>query len=669
MLRLLFDIETDGFLEHVTQLHSLCIKNIETGQMFSCTDHPYTREGVVVLSVQEGLEMLQEAEFLAGHNVIKYDLPVLQKLFPRFHYRREAVLDTLGMARLIWPRDVLKETDFPKFRSGQMPGNLIGAHSLEAFGYRMGLLKGDYSKWCKEQGIDPWACWRPEMQNYCELDVEVTEALLNRLRTKGYAQGAVEAEHEVAFIVAEMERYGFPFDERAAVKLYAAIGQERDAAREALSGVFPPWYQADREPDERRMAAHEEATGKKRKFWLPAVKTPKRSATFRKGAQCVAGVPTHVTEGAPYTPVKLVEFNPASRDHIAMRLSALYGWEPEEYTEDGSAKVDETILSTLDYPEAKALSRYLLLTKRAGQISEGDEAWMKVVKPTGLIHHSCNPLGAVTRRATHSAPNIAQVPRVGSVFGAECRALFIARRALKKLLVGADLSGIELRMLAHYMSRWDGGAYARAVCEGTQEQGNDVHTLNCIALGLEPKKLYMVKGKQIKGRDLAKTFIYALLYGAGDEKIAMILGVSVAEAKRTKKRFFAALPALGKLIEAVQLKARSEKQLIGLDGGVIAVRSAHSALNTLLQSAGAIVAKYWLIEARRAYAARGWVHGEHYGLCAWVHDETQAEVNEDIADEFGQATVAAIATAGVRLNLRVPVTGEYKVGANWKDTH
>lgn len=663
-MRLIFDIETDGFLEHVTVLHSLVIKDIDTGRVWTCCDHAYesTQPNTTDASLAHGLNLLRGATLLVGHNIIGYDLPVLQKLYPAFKWTAE-IKDTLIEARLNWPRDSLRQTDFARVKRGTLPGKLAGNHSLEAFGYRLGVLKGDYTSWCESQGIEPWSCWRPEMQAYCELDVTVTEMLFNRCVQANYAPAASRIEHGVAAIIAKMERNGFPFKELEAAKLYAQVCEERDNLASSLRSLFAPWYAPK--------ASDENAEGDKH----ARVVTPQKDR--RVGAETVSAVVNgkrrkvkaggvQYLAGAAYTPIELREFNPNSRDHIANRLIKLRGWEPTDFTEDGAVIVDETTLSGLPYPEAKPLSRFLLLQKRAGQISEGKEGWLKVSR-NGHIYGRCNTLGTVTRRGSHSKPNIAQVPKVGSYFGAESRALFWCGAGFS--LLGVDLAGIELRMLAHYMARYDGGAYARAVCEGKSEDGTDVHSLNARALGLDPRALYVVSGKQVKGRDIAKTFIYAFLYGAGAAKLARILGRPESEGNTLKTRFLKGLPALKALIDAVQVAAKTKGYLIGLDGGRIPVRSAHSALNSLLQSAGAIVAKWWIVEAFESFGRYGWRDDIDFLLRAWIHDELQFSVRPEIADAFGKACVEAIASCGTKLNLRVPITGEFKTGSNWRDCH
>lgn len=693
---LIFDVETDGFLDAVTQVHSLVIGYPDNDTVYSCCAADYTPEGDNVhrLSIEEGLRMLMEADNVIGHNIIAYDLPVLRKLYPWFKLGDHRAIDTLIEAKLRWPRDKLRPWDFRDGPKNKMPPKVYGNHSLEAFGYRLGVMKGEYKDACAALGIaakDVWQCWRPQMQDYCVQDVRVTRALLARIRKTPYSDRASRVEHVVQGVMCQVTRAGFPFQEAEAAVLYRTIVEERDNLGRELVSLFPPCYTPDGKQDYERDAKGEKVLddkGKPRKIKVPSRVTVKTTRVegaavvtqqvgeYKNGKPKFAKVKTGgvlYPAGAVYTKIKLTEFNPNSRDHIARCLMRL-GWEPLDYTDDGSPAVDETVLAEVAglYPQAKPLSRYLLLQKRAGQLSEGKQGWMSIVR-NGKIHAGYNTLGAVTRRATHSDPNIAQVPRVGSYFGAECRDLFwcgtLDDERIEALLLGADLSGIELRMLAHYMARYDGGAYTKAVVEGRSEDGTDVHSVNCRALGFDPKQVYIVNGRSVKGRDLAKTFIYAFLYGAGAEKLGLILGVSKQKAQKIKDRFLATLPALAKLIEDVKDKAAKTKSIVALDGGVLFVRSSHSALNTLLQSAGAIVAKFWIAEAVKAYAERGWVWGADFIIRAWIHDELQVTVRKDIAEEFGRVTVQAIETAGVSLKLRCPITGEYKTGRTWKDCH
>jgi DNA polymerase I-like protein with 3'-5' exonuclease and polymerase domains len=333
---------------------------------------------------------------------------------------------------------------------------------------------------------------------------------------------------------------------------------------------------------------------------------------------------------------KVEVFNPGSRKQIGERLIEK-GWKPSKYTETGQPIVDEGTLDGVDIPEAKAINEYLMLQKRVAQI----ESWLKAVGSDGRVHGKVITNGAVTGRMTHMSPNMAQVPNSGSPYGEDCRDLWIVEKGYK--LVGIDAAGLELRMLAHYMKD---DAYTHEVVSG------DIHTANQKAAGLHT-------------RNQAKTFIYAFLYGAGDAKIGQIVGAGAQEGKALKSRFLQNTPSLEKLREDVSKIAKNKGTLPGLDGRRVQVRSDHAALNSLLQSAGAIVMKQALVilndELRRAKI--------DYKFVANVHDEWQIEVEEARAEEAGKLGVLAIERAGKELKMRCPLAGEYKVGNSWKETH
>lgn len=437
----LFDIETNGLLDAVTKVHCLVIKDRTTGRKFRCIPAGFPMQAD--MTIEQGLELLKSGP-IGGHNIIKYDIPVLEKLYPDFTYDKDQVFDTLVAARLIWTH--IKDIDNGLLKKKQIPGSLYGSHSLEAWGYRLKLQKGEYAAEFKarmgdayEGGME-WRELSPEMLDYCDLDVDVTDALFDRIEGKNYSAEALELEHRIAWLMAQQERNGFPFDVTKASTLYAKLAQRRGELERELRDFFRFWF-------------------------APAgTVTPK---VGNKSRGVVAGV--------PYTKVKIVEFNPGSRDHIANRLVTLYGWKPEVFTDGGKPRVDEDVMARLDYPPTKLLTEYLLVSKRISQLAEGDQAWLKVVRD-GKIHGSVNPNGAVTGRCTHAFPNVAQVPAVGSPYGEECRGLFGAPKGW--LLVGSDASGLELRCLAHFMARHDGGKYGKVILEG------DIHTENQKAAGL-----------------------------------------------------------------------------------------------------------------------------------------------------------------------------------------
>ena len=287
------------------------------------------------------------------------------------------------------------------------------------------------------------------------------------------------------------------------------------------------------------------------------------------------------------------------------------------------------------------MCEHFLLDKRIAQLATGAQAWLKHEK-NNKIHGTCNTNSTVTARATHSYPNMAQIPSVSVQYGKECRALFTV--PTNKKLVGIDVSGLEVRMLAHYMAKYDNGDYAKVVLDG------DIHTETQTLAGLD-------------NRDLAKRFYYCFLYGGGVKKIAAVTNKTVAEASKIKKRFLNNLPALNKLIENVQAAAE-RGYLIGLDKRQVKVRSPHAALNTLLQSSGAIVCKQWLVEFDKVIK-----NISNAQQVVWVHDEIQVECLEEDAEQVGQLAVKAIEDTGKYFNLRLPLTGEYKIGNNWSETH
>lgn len=588
-MRLVFDLEANGLLDNASLIHCLVVMDKDTKDVKKFEPS----------QVEQGVRFLMTADEVIGHNVIGYDLALISKLYPWFSIAEDKVTDTLILSRLL--HSDLSDRDRSR---GAIDSKLFGSHSLKAWGQRLGFPKADYD--------GGWETFTREMLEYNVRDVEVTDRLHSELiESEAYSKKASVLEHKVAHIVARQERYGFPFDEGAAAKLTSTLLQRKAELEGKLEDTFKPFYLANGEV------------------------VPKKSMS-KQGVS--------YTAGAAYTKLKLTVFNPGSRHHIANRLKVLHKWEPREFTPDGSAKVDESILDKLPWPEAKLLTEYLMVQKRLGMLAEGDNAWCRMVR-SGRIHGEVITNGAVTGRATHRNPNVAQTPAVGAPFGKECRSLFTA--SAKRKLVGIDVSGLELRCLAHYMSRYDHGKYGKEVVDG------DVHTANQEAAGLPT-------------RNDAKRFIYAFLYGAGSEKLGSIIGKGKQAGSAIKKRFLERTPALARLIVAVQ-RAGSRGYLVGLDGRRLHIRSSHAALNTLLQSAGALICKQWMIEVDESIKHLRWRNKVQQ--VAWVHDECQFDCDPEIADQFGKIAVECIAKAGSFFNINIPLTGEYKIGNNWAETH
>lgn len=345
------------------------------------------------------------------------------------------------------------------------------------------------------------------------------------------------------------------------------------------------------------------------------------------------------------TKTKVIPFNPASRQQIADRLMKR-GWKPEEFTNTGEPKVDERVLSQIEMPEAKLLTEYLMLNKRIGQLATGNQAWLKLEKE-GRLHGRVNHMGAVTSRCTANNPNLQQVPSVSAPFGKECRSLFHAPTGYS--LLGADASGLELRCLGHYMAAYDAGEYAKEVVNG------DIHSKNQESAGLPT-------------RSNAKTFIYGFLYGAGDEKIGKIIGKGATEGRKIKSQFLKKTPALKKLREAASKAAKNRGWLKGLDGRIIPIRHSHAALNTLLQSAGAIICKTWYVQIEELLRLHGYTR-EDVTIVAFIHDEVQLLVREGLEEEIGKLTKDAMWDVEELFKFRCPLDSEFKHGSTWADTH
>ena len=479
-MRLVFDIESNGLLDEMDKIWSIVIHNIDTKQTFS-----FDPSGI-----DDAVKMLQNADVIIGHNILGFDIPAIVKIFPRFNI--PPYVDTLICSRLIWSD--IKENDF-KFqrKTTSFPSRLIGKHSLEAWGYRLHLLKGDYAQ------TNDFSSWSPELQLYCERDVAVTLKLYQKISEKNYSLQAMTLEHCFAQIIENQTQVGFPFDVEAAQRLYADLVKKRLSLEEKLQEDFPP--------------------KQNKTIFVPKVNNKSKG----------------YVKGQAFEKVETVLFNPNSRHHIGERLLEKYNWKPKEFTANGQPKIDDSILAELDIPEAKTLGEYLLIQKRIAQLAEGNQGLLKVVKDD-RIFHNCITNGTPSGRMRHFGINISQIPSVSVPYGREFRSLFIAPDGYK--LVGCDASGIELRCLGHYLHPFDSGAFINELLRG------DIHEKNRKDLGLEK-------------RSDAKRWAYCLIYGGGDARLGETIGVSAQEGKKLKNKFFKANPAFKILRDRVQEKAKT----------------------------------------------------------------------------------------------------------------
>jgi len=595
-MRLLFDIETNGLpRKGLDCIHCIVVKDIDTGKVLRFNDTGSSN------SVTNGITLLQEADVLIGHNIVGFDIPVIQQIYP-FFQTKATLFDTLILSRMFFP-DILSR-DFRKKPIG-MPAKLYGRHSLESWGYRLGDYKGEFGK------TTDWADWSQELEDYCEQDVHVGNSLFQLMGQKDRLtryEDSIRLEHDLATIMAKQEVSGWPFDVVAAQKLEATLRTEMDQLADQMREVFP--------------------------YVDGGQMTPKRPNQTRG-----------YIKDAPFT--KLKEFNPTSRDHIGWAFMTWRGWKPEVFTDTGRPKIDEGVLMGIDTEEAKIFARILELQKSLGQLSDGANAWLKVVTKDGRIHHVCQ-LATNTGRNAHSRPNLGQTssdPR--------CRQLFLPGKGMAQ--VGADASGLELRMLGHYLSYYDGGAFADVVVNG------DIHQQNADRVGCSRKDV--------------KTLTYAFIYGASDKKIGLSLDKSLDDrkasdlGKKIRQKFLEAIPGLEGLLTAVAKRAEGDV-LKGLDGRPIRLQGKkHAALNYLLQSAGAIVTKRWGVIAGNMITEAGLQYGVDYQWLSYIHDEWNLAVVPSHVDTVKGILEWSIQDAGHYYKLKVPLNSEAKHGNNWAEVH
>ena len=587
-----FDIETNGL--NPDRVHCICamLDNGESTVYNFLGENTYGHFRDWLAS--------EDVDTLIGHNIINFDVPILRRL-SGFHWDFN-LRDTLVLSRLHNP-------------------SLDGGHSLRSWGERLGNYKDDY------QG--GWEEYNHDMLEYCQQDVRVTKELYDYLYNKDISE-AVDIEHKTAYIINTQTDNGMVLNEERAYELLAEMKEKVLDIEDEVHKRFEPlpvWIPLN----------------------YPEGKTHTKDGHMTKRYQAQLDRGADWNEKYEWGYYAYPEFNLGSRQQIAKYLQH-FGWKPKAFTDKGSVIVDEKVLKSVNIPEAQLIVNYLTLTKRIAMV----KSWVEAINDnTGRVHGKVNSCGAVTGRMTHSKPNCAQVPatrhdkKTGKVlwgfkggYGADCRDLWTVPDGYS--LVGVDASGLELRMLAHYMND---DKYTNEILNG------DIHTANQKSAGLQT-------------RDQAKTFVYAFLYGAGSQKLGQVAGGGVRRGNILKKNFLDNTPALKKLRDKVT-KSSKKGWVTGLDGRKLHIRSEHSALNTLLQSAGAVIMKKALVlldEYAKQYKI-------DYKFVLNVHDEFQCEVRKDQADFFGGLAVGSIVQAGKSFKLNCPLDGEYKVGETWQQTH
>lgn len=612
MIALAFDIEGDGLLPDLTTCWCIGIADVTTPHdVQSYSDHDPD-----LPSIEEALQRMMAADRLVAHNGIGYDVPALKKLYDiDLGYTKQ--WDTMVVAGLL----------DPERRS----------LALSSFGAELGYDKGDHNEWHR---------YTQAMRVYMERDVEITALLYGKQQASLQAwadrgvdfRRALKLEHGMQKVLAEQSQHGFRLDMEGANELDADLRGEMSAIEVELQQQFPARY-----VPEKAIWCFKTHSWTNARVFVP------KANNSRMG----------YTGGAPVSKIKQELFNPSSRGQIAQRLSSAYGWKPTQFTDAGTPIVDEGMLRDLTYEPAQAVCRYLRLSKQIGMLSEGKNSWLRL-EEQGYVHGYVRSCGARTHRMTHNRPNMAQVDK-----DKRMRSLWIADEGHK--LVGADASGLELRLMAAYLYAVDNGAYADAVLHGSSKDGTDVHSINQRIVGLHK-------------RDSAKTFFYAFLYGAGNGKLGQIIVDDAVAAGATRpkgrveviggqarKAIQQGITGLEALINYAQAQAEERSYLILADGRPVK-STGRTALNSLLQGSGAVLMKLAAVILDTRLAPERGLTG-HYYYCANVHDEIQFSVEPEFADQVGQAMCDAIEMSGIELDYKVPFAGEYDVGSNWSETH
>jgi DNA polymerase I len=597
---LVFDIETNGLYDKVTKVFCIVIYDINREETFA-----YGPD-----RIDDALAHLATGDLLIGHNVIFYDVPVLQKLHS-FNCKAR-ILDTLICTRLIWPKEKLYDLDVQLYP--EVPKNYRGMAGLKAWGYRLSDNKIEFKDFSE---------YSEEMLVYCKQDVSVTSKLWKHIANQDYPEQALKLEHDFALAINKQIRAGVSFDVDAAIDLVDNL-RAREAQLEAeLKEIFPPLEH--------------------RNWFTPKVNNKTRG----------------YVKGVPFEKIHYEEFNPGSRDQIADRLKAKYGWQPEKTTEKGNPILNDEVLEALPYPEAKPLAEYMLIKKRLGQIADGNNAWLKLVNnDSSRMHGDVVTNGCVTGRCAHRYPNMGQVPAGYSPYGKECRSLFHAPQGWD--MIGIDAKALELRCLAGYLAIYDGGEYARVVTDPTI----DIHVYNQERFG-------------VATRDISKRLLYAVLYGAGHLKAGSIVDPNEKDEEVLRKlgrtainSFMAEVPALKELKERIESQIAHNDHLVGLDRRILYCRSAFKGLNVLLQSAGAILMKQVVINIHdNIESALSLPHGAEWEQVLMVHDEVQLVCSPKYTEQIRAQALAAFPQAQQFFGFLCDIEGDSRVGSNWSQTH
>lgn len=699
----IFDTEGDGLMEKqgsipaATQLWSIGAYDLETHEKF------YWGVDNGPDDLEKGARFLSQCRRSWAHNGINFDYRAMEKFLAAIFKRCPQAWDSMVLAKTVFPAETLMDGDIRLWKSGRMPGHMMKRHSVEAWGYRTGKNKVAYT--------GGFHAWRPAQSSYLMTgDLDGPAEMIRRCyKTMGWLDPkpgqliwpdlTMEVENEVARIIDRQTRYGMRFDMEKAVKLSKELRNEQARIERELVKAFGSWWQA----------SEVKSSAITRQVKLPqfpdvtirrvSEKTGKELAPYVGPPMCEYG------EGHPYVDIERVTYSPSSRDHLGQRLQAVYGWVPKKFGKDGKPSVDESTLEEIPEAVLPAEMRQLILdsfvvNKTLGMLAKGSKAWMHMAdKETHRIHGRMDPQGTPTRRGTHSSPNMSQVPSIQKDkdkkvikglrgrYGYDCKELMVADEGWE--LTDIDASSLELIDLGHYLFPHDGGLFSERVCDPTRDPHQEHADLADMT------------------RADAKTTIYLKVYGGSAYKLSLALSVTADEvptllaykglpmllrsleqrmgpefvsklddaqkARIAKARIIIVklekgLSGLMDLIKAVQ-SAAERGWLKAIDGSRLHVRKAYAALNTLLQSAGAISCKLWMVLLHRKLAAAGLVCGVDFKQVLWVHDAMTFTHRPGLGPQLRALAEEAMVEAGVILGLRGKYRTDGHTGLNWAEVH
>ncbi len=730
---LLFDLESNGLLTAtkdrktgvmvppMDRVHCGVTTNLQTGEVLDFKPH----------QLRDFYAYLAEADMVVGHNIVGFDLKAIKKVLPEFKLKPTCqVRDTLVLSKVVWPVDVLLNLDIPLFKKGKLPGQYIKRYSLAAWGCRFGEHKGEYT--------GGWAEWNQDMHDYMIQDAKSNMPLWRRIeyrlgwtaeaREKGIYEWPIlpiEIEHGAADIVADQELVGVGWDGDGAARFAADLTNQQAALTEKLKDIFGSWWEA---LDDKKTGRYPKRDLAKKLTDFPDVRTPRYSEKTGKRLRDYIGPPLEYYHAdAPFVRIRRTEFNPSSRKHLGDRLQRVFGWTPVLFTDNDQAQVDEGVIKNIpdeviSEETRRSILDYFVVTKTLGMLLGGKKSWMESVrKETGRIHGRCDTLGTITTRATHSNPNCAQPPKVEADkethkpilgipggFGFEFRSLIVPREGWE--LSGTDMSSLEFILLGHDLYPLDEGVFSERVSDPSR----DPHQEHSELTGL--------------GRSDTKNVGYAYIFGAGDIKLGVMVGVTADEIKDllkfkglqgklnwrkkilgadykepserekatlakgaiVKKKFEDAITGLSFLKNDMTAIAKERGWIKSIAGHKLVCRKPHAALNTRLQGGGAAACKLWmilmhmklrdghisiplpLIESLSEFKAgdcHQMILGKDYNQVLWVHDELQSEHRKGLGPIFKSVSLEASQRAGEILGLKGRFRTDTKHGRSWAETH